>query len=156
MSNFKWDLYGHPKNRNLKTVVGYAALNSRASTVHIVVPLYDIRDDDKDGKYGWGEWAWRWVPGVGSMLDPLAEVELLEHIAMDFNDGGLLQKARQKMIAEAFKAATAALASSVLGNAVDPAIAIVVKRAGLTLFQHYLIKQGSDQLLEKVLGVPIS
>lgn len=156
MSNFSWDLYGHPKNQKLKTVVGYTKFNNHANHVHIMVPLYDLRDDNKDGVYGWLEAAWRWVPGVGGLLDPMAEVELMTHIAMHYRDGDMLQKAREKAIAEAFKAASTALMKSALNNAVGPAIKIAVNRYSLNLFEHYVIKKGSESLLGKLLSTTIS
>ena len=153
MSNVKWTLYGHPRNRTLKTIVCYAAISSRASTVLAVIPLYDLRDTDYDGKVGWGETAWPWVPFVGGAVTVMQEVELMMAIAMELKDGDLYLTAQRRALDTAFKTADKAFRKNSLATLVTMPVARALELFPLDTISSYIVNKAWEHAVEKLLGV---
>ena len=153
MSNVHWTLYAHPKNGALKVVVGYAALNSRANDVLVIIPLYDLRDTNHDGSVSVGETLLPWVPFVGGAVTPMQEAELMMQIGVDLHDPGLVQKARMRALGTAFEAADKAFRKHTLAGMVNLPIKQALAAFPLDKISSYVIKKGSSALVKKLLGV---
>lgn len=153
MSNLGWTLYAHPRNGDLKVIVGYAALNARAKTILTMIPLYDLRDSNYDGKVGFGETIWPYVPLVGEALAPMAEAELMITVGMDLKDGDFVQKARMRALGTAFKTADKAFRKNTLLPLLTGPAEQALRAFKLDSIAEYIINKAYEAVVEKALGI---
>ena len=153
MSNVKWTVYSHPKNADLKVIVGYAALSSRASSIMTMIPLYDLRDSDYDGSVGFAETIWPFIPLIGGALEPMAEAELMITIGMDMHDPEFVQAARMKALGTAFATADKAFRKNTLLPLLTGPAEAALGAFKLATIANYILKKGFETVVERLLGV---
>ncbi len=155
-SNIKWDVWPHPKNGDLKVLVAFAWLSGNprqrrpaASTILCMIPLYDLRDLNYDGKYSWAES----LNPFGGALAPMNEAELMIHIGMDLKDGDFVQLGRMKALNTAFRLADQAFRKTYLLPRLTGPAETALKAFKLDVVTDYIIKQTIEKAVEKLLGI---
>jgi hypothetical protein len=151
MSRLQWAVFGHPRNRALKTIIGYVPFG-RLNDVWAIIPLYDMRDADYDGKVGWGEALFPWVPFIGSTISPIQETQLMAHVAADLNDPGLYQLVQMRALHTGFELADKGFRKFTLGRLVGASIKPALEAFELSEIATYLLKKAYKKTVMNLLG----